>query len=230
MTLFAIIIILLALVVAWIYIAITGRSIKKQWWPLVLAVFIGWNVFVPLVIRSATYHGRVVDQETGAPLAGAAVAVIWYASPIIYMDRTRRFMRAAETVTAADGTFLLWTWPGISFNPFMYVRTPPDTIIYKADYAPLSYATAYDRGYETSTELADALQDGVVMKLPKLRTLEEARRFVPKSSLSMIDVPDQSVVHLVREIHAHAENVLGKIPENRDRIRRPSFPIKESGP
>jgi hypothetical protein len=32
------------------------------------------------------YYGEVVDEETGKPLEGAVVAVIWYRAPLVYMD------------------------------------------------------------------------------------------------------------------------------------------------
>ena len=144
LTLAALIFLFCALIVAWCWIAIRGGSIRRQWWPLVIAVFLGWNIFVPLVIRSATYHGKVVDEETGDPLAGAVVTVIWYNSPIIHMANPKNFQNANEVVTQTDGSFSLWTWPGISFNPLTAVMTPPASIIFKAGYGPLSVPTTFD--------------------------------------------------------------------------------------
>ena len=207
LSLAALIFLFFALLVAWCWIAIRGGSIRKQWWPLVIAVFLGWNIFVPLVIRSTTYHGKVVDEETGDPLAGAVVTVIWYNSPIIHMANPRNFQNANEAVTQTDGSFSLWTWPGISFNPLTVVMTPPATIIYKAGYAPLSVPTTYDRGYKSYEALADALKRGIVMKLPKLKTKEEALRFANPGSLSIIDVPHYSILNLMREIDMHRKKI-----------------------
>ena len=205
LTLAALIFIFIALIVAWFRIAITGGSIKKQWWPILIAAFLGWNVFVPLAIRSATYHGKVVDEETGDPIAGAVVTVIWYDSQIIHMAQTRSFENAQETVTGGDGSFSLWTWPGISFNPFTYVVSPPDTIIYKAGYAPLSVPTTYDRGYRSYEALADNLKKGIVMKLPKIRTREDALRFTSPDVGP--DVPYQRIPVLIREINVHSKRI-----------------------
>jgi hypothetical protein len=201
-TIAALILILIALVVAWFRVAITGGSIRKRWWPLVIAVFLAWNLLVPLLVRSATYHGKVIDEETGQPIAGAVIAVIWYHSQILHMAETRSFQNASETVTDKDGGFSLWTWPGVSLNPFTYVLTPPDTIIYKAGYAPLSYPTSYERGYATSEGLARDLQSGIVMKLPKLKTREEARRFTDVGSLSVIGVRSDRLPKLFHEVNA----------------------------
>jgi hypothetical protein len=90
-TIAALIFIFIALVVAWFRIAITGGSIKKRWCPLVIAVFLAWNLLVPLLVRSATYHGKVIDEETGQPIGnrltqvaeqlGGAV-IRWYAHAV----------------------------------------------------------------------------------------------------------------------------------------------------
>jgi hypothetical protein len=203
LTLAALILIFFGLVVAWCWIAIRGGSIKKHWWPIVIVVFLAWNIFVPLAIRSATYHGKVVDEETGEPISGAVVTVIWYDGPLIHMANPRNFRNAHETVTQNDGSFSLWTWPGIDFNPLKVVMSPPDVIIYKAGYAPLSVPTTYNRGYTSYEALADALKNGIVMKLPKVRTKEEALRFANPGSLSIIDVPNYRILNLMREINVH---------------------------
>ena len=147
--------------------------------------------------------GKVVDEETGVPLAGAVVTIIWYDSQIIHMANTRSFENSQETVTDYDGSFSLWIWPGISFNPFTMVLTPPHAIIYKAGYAPLSVPTTYERGYRSYKALADDLKKGIVMKLPKLRTKEDRMRFVDLGSLSIIDVPDRRILKLIREVNYH---------------------------
>lgn len=187
--------------------AIRGGSITKQWWPLVLAVFLGWNVLVPLLARSATYHGKVVDEETGNPIAGAVVTVIWYHSPIIQMAGTRSYLNAQETVAGDDGSFSLWTWPGISINPFTYVTSPPDAIIYKAGYAPLSVMTTYDRGYRSYERLAEDLRNGIVVKLPRLGTKEDSMRSVSLADLAIIDVPHHKIPRLIRQVNVHRKSV-----------------------
>jgi hypothetical protein len=204
LTLAALIFIFFALIVAWCRIAIRGGSIKKQWWPIVIGVFLGWNILIPFV-RGATYHGKVVDEETGDPIAGAVVTVIWYESPIIHMANPRNFQNAHETLTQNDGSFSLWTWPGISFNPLTVVLTPPAVIIYKAGYAPLSVPTTYNRGYTSYEALADALKKGIVMKLPKLKTREEALRFADPGVGG--DVPYHRIFNLVREVNAHRKKI-----------------------
>jgi hypothetical protein len=146
-----------------------------------------------------------VDEETGEPISGAVVTVIWYDGPLIHMANPRNFRNAHETVTQNDGSFSLWTWPGIDFNPLKVVMSPPDVIIYKAGYAPLSVPTTYNRGYTSYEALADALKNGIVMKLPKVRTKEEALRFADPGVGG--DIPHYRISNLVREVNVHRKNI-----------------------
>jgi hypothetical protein len=180
---------------------------RPRWYRVLLTVFLGRNILVPLLFRSAVYQGKVVDEETGQPIAEAVVTVIWYHSPIIQMDQTRSFQIAKEAVTSADGQFSLWTWPGFDFNPFTYVLNPPDAIIYRAGYAPLARATTYDRGYSTYESLAEALKKGIVIKLPRLKTKEEARHFSGVDSLSVIDVRSDRIPKLFQQVNAHRKAI-----------------------
>jgi len=196
LTLLAKIIVIIALIVAWIRIAITGESIKKRWWMYVAVAFLGWNILAPFVFHSSTYEGTVIDEETGKPIVGAVVVVIWYNSPIIHMDQSKRFQNAAETVTENDGSFSIWHWPGISLNPFTYVTTPPNVIIYKAGYKP----------YQATTEFG-----GTSKELRKAVTMEEAVSFASPPVAG--DVSNYSFPKLIREVNIHRKNMgLTQIP------------------
>ena len=224
LTLVAIIFIFFTLIVAWIRVAIRGGSIKKQWWPLVIAVFLGWNAFVPLAIRSATYHGKVIAEETGEPIAGAVVTVIWYHSPIIQMAQTRGYQNAQETVTGNDGSFSLWTWPGISLNPFTYVMTPPDANLIKL-VTLLSVPTTYDRGYRSYERLADDLKKGVVMKTAK--TKNEGRSLKVCGPGVGGDVPLSSDPKLIKEVNIHRKRRSSKSTWRTSSIRRETINVRQ---
>ena len=149
----------------------------------------GWNILAPLLIYSSTYEGWVIDEGTGDPIAGAVVVVIWYDSQIIHLAQTKYFQTASETLTEKDGTFSLWNWPGINLNPFTYVFTPPDVIIYKAGFAT----------FHSTTEFT-----GTVNKLRKLKTKDEAMYFANRPAG---DVPDYLVPKLISEVKNHHKNI-----------------------
>ena len=77
------------------------------------AVCRSWLLFILVLVsgcRSGVeqwgpFRGRMVDAETGAPIAGAHVMVSWerdYPNPVHW---TQRFYDAQETTTDADGRF-----------------------------------------------------------------------------------------------------------------------------
>lgn len=157
--------------------------------------------FMPSAPGADLYHGTVIDEETGQPISGAVVTVIWYKSPILYMDRTRPFHSAQETVTGSDGKFALLASPEIDWNPFTYVRKPPDVIIYKSEYAPLTPVSPAWKQVESVGNTAEALKTGRVIKLPKLKTKEELLRFVDLGVIGVGQVSYDKIPNLVSAVN-----------------------------
>src|SRR5258705_9857238 len=76
---------------------------------LILVLIVLWSVAPTSRHLSAAdlYQGRVIDEETGQPLAGAILTVVWFRSPILGLEGTRDFLSAQETVADSDGRFSL---------------------------------------------------------------------------------------------------------------------------
>src|SRR5436309_3524558 len=74
---------------------------------------------------AAIYHGTVVDEETGAPLQGTAVTVVWSRRPVVAMDGPEYFHEAREAVADAKGGFAVDVSPSRDWNPLTYVKQPP---------------------------------------------------------------------------------------------------------
>ena len=158
----------------------------------------GW--FLQPTHAADLYHGRVVDEETGEPLSGAVLTVIWYTTPIVSMERTRSFLSAQEALTDGDGKFSLLASPEIDWNPFTTVRKPPQVVIYKPGYAPLAPASPAWKQVANFGSIAEALKTGPVIKLPKLKTQEELRTFSSFYSFAA-GVPYEKSPNLVRVVN-----------------------------
>src|SRR5437867_1950966 len=95
------------------------RTMKRRDWVLlafiVLFSFCTYRFLTGLL--TDVYHGRVVEEEGGTPLAGAAVTVVWYRTPAIQMEGSLYFLSAQETTTDADGRFSLQVSPGLDWDP-----------------------------------------------------------------------------------------------------------------
>jgi hypothetical protein len=66
------------------------------------------GVFATSETQASTFRGKVVDAETGEPLEGAVVIIVWY-RPIFVpcMDSCSKFHQATEAVSQSDGTFAI---------------------------------------------------------------------------------------------------------------------------
>jgi len=167
------------------------------------------------------YHGRVVDEETGKPLAGAVVTVVWYTTPIVSMERTKSFLNAQEALTDSDGKFALLASPTIDWNPFTSVRKPPDVVIYKAEYAPLTPVSPAWQQVASFGNTAAALKTGPVIALPKLKTKDQLRDFTNLGSF-VGQVPYEKIPHLVRAVNIQAKMVgIPQYPESQEKGKAP---------
>jgi hypothetical protein len=126
----------------------------------------------------ATYHGQVVDAETGKPLEGSVVAVVWYKKPILAMGGINYFHNARETITDSEGKFSLDGSEGLNWNPFMSVQEPR-IIVFQPGYAPLTPDDP--REFKDAYGIAAGLERGAVVTLPKLKTQEEQKNVAMRS-------------------------------------------------
>jgi hypothetical protein len=101
-----------------------------------------------------------VDAETGEPLEGAVVVMVWYA-PVLdprCMDSCSKFHDAIEALSQSDGTFL------VDFSrPWLAHRTAVE--IYKPGYRVVGFGTPSIEG--------KGLPDEPVVRLMKLKSLRD---------------------------------------------------------
>ena len=165
---------------------------------VVLIILGGWNILGTMAFGDV-YHGTVVDEETGDPLEGASVSVIWYRTPIIQLAGSLYFQNAQETVTDANGKFSLEVSPGIDWSPFTTVVKEQVTVIYKPGYGPFAPGRMPRKFWEYSERVA-AFRKGATIKLAKLKTKEEMREFSILSSLGIVRTPHEKIPNLIRNI------------------------------
>ena len=173
-----------------------------------------WLVVLLAVLRTASvslaadlYHGRVVDQETGEPLAGAVVTVVWFRSPILGLEGTRDFQSAQETVADGDGKFSLVVSPGIDWNPLTYIRKEPEIVIFQPGYEPTWAGWMRRNKFETSLEFAEALKKGTTIQLRKLKTREELVKFTDVVFLTHPTVRYENIPRLIDAVNVQNKMV-----------------------
>ena len=175
----------------------------KFWRCVLLILLIAWNGSTDLHMSYAAdlYHGRVVDEETGQPLSGAVLTVVWFRRPIIGLEGTRDFLSAQEAVADSDGKFSLVASPGIDWSPFTYVEKEPKIVIYQPGYEPTWAGWLVRNKYGNGIEFAEALKNGATVKLPKLKTKDEFLKFVNPSSLTHVVVSREAIPKLIQLVN-----------------------------
>lgn len=161
-------------------------------------------------LRSAwgsPYHGQVVDADTGKPIEGAVVMVEWHKRAIYSMNGGGIFHNARETLTDTEGKFSLDSSEGINWNPLTYVQAPRIVAFYPG-YRPFTPAYPEDINIQGGLyEIAEALERGAVIKLKRLKTEKELRRFTDRSSVASTIAPYAMLPNLLRLINIQRKMV-----------------------
>jgi hypothetical protein len=167
-------------------------------------------------LRAYEFHGQVVDAETGTPLSGAAVTVVWTRSGVGIESHASSLLNAQETVTDVNGRFSLKVSSGLDWNPLSTRDDDPRVVVYKPGYEPLWAATTIYQGFKTIEMLVAALTTGTTIKL---RTLEAAKLTAPRyfeegSVLPGASIPRERIPNLMRAINAQRKMAgLQPLPE-----------------
>jgi hypothetical protein len=84
-------------------------------------------ILAAIVLTLATchrYRATIVDAESGKPLPGAVLVVVWCRYYWLAMDHTYTFHAAEEAVTDSQGRVSITTWPAIDWDPLTRVAEP----------------------------------------------------------------------------------------------------------
>ncbi|MCP4702345.1 MAG: carboxypeptidase regulatory-like domain-containing protein [Gammaproteobacteria bacterium] len=110
-------------------------------------VFLGLSgCMMPLMYMAEKIRGRVVDAETGEPLAGVVIVAMWIPE-VMKIGRSDHGgpLRTIETVTAADGSYAIPR--GVMFRPPLHTldRQDPVLSVFKNGYMSLTLANNKNR-------------------------------------------------------------------------------------
>lgn len=178
----------------------TVRATSRRAWNVAALVVIGalsGIALSPPRTEGATFRGKVVDGETGDPLEGAVVVIVWHRFSYVPLPHPVEIVdKVAEHLTDADGEFSAEASPGLIAPAFARRQV----VIYKPGYRPV---------LEISRDKRAPLFGQSVIRLTKIRVVQEARRYrigadvdvgtcVPSLPPSRSCVPEAQVPHLVR--------------------------------
>lgn len=149
------------------------------------------------------FRGQIVNVETGEPIAGAAVLVVWYELVPHPVQTNQKFYDAAEAVTDAEGRFEV-------------PRRPPPFFDFRIRLAGVTY---FAPGYVVHSEVVTPANgqpfvDPTVVRMRRLKTRQELRE---KSRSRPSKVPDDKMPEFIRAINIERQmlglGVIGPTPE-----------------
>ena len=174
---------------------------------LIIVLIVLWGVASRHLSAADLYQGRVVDEETGQPLAGAVLTVVWLRSPILGFEGTRDFLSAQETVADSDGKFSLTVSPGIDWNPFSYIRKEPEIVDLSAR-VRTRHGLAGGIGINSKAlRVCRSAQERCHDKVAEAKVEGRTRNFTDVSSLTHITVPYESIPNLIRAVNVQNKMV-----------------------
>jgi hypothetical protein len=141
-----------------------------------------------------TYHGQVVEAETGAPIAGAVVLGVWTREYPTVAGGVDRFYKAREVLTDANGDFTL---PGMGLL-IMSNIVPANIVIFKAGYEYLG--PYYWETFRTGQIIGKRVRwegDKAIIPLKKLTLEERKKRFTGLAG----SFPQEKQKLLIRELN-----------------------------
>ncbi|MGV8073123.1 MAG: carboxypeptidase-like regulatory domain-containing protein [Syntrophobacteraceae bacterium] len=136
----------------------------KTWiWLATVGVVIAAFNFSTITHKFGAYSGRVVDKETGGPVAGAYVLVAYHTERYSPSGPVKEFLEAGEATTDKDGLFKIDAFRAWAFR--FPQRWAEDTLV-----------TIYKPGYAARFPHTIIPQEHVTEELTKLNTYDERRR------------------------------------------------------
>src|SRR5258707_80536 len=122
------------------------------------------------IATAGEYDGTVLDADTGQPIEGAAVVIVWYKTALFAFptgDAPEHWHAVGKPVTDASGGLAVSAWRGIDWTPSTHVKTPT-IVIYNPGYEPLSPPFTGRRGFHSFEDLERKLRRGTTIHLPRL--------------------------------------------------------------
>ena len=165
-------------------------------WILLLTFSLGLTALVSEASAGGPWRARVVDAESGQPLAGVVVLAYWIRSyPSVGGWADTEYYASEEVVTGADGRFRIgsrWSYT----VPLIVKVAGPEWRIFKPGYGKWDYGDVengekFDRGEE------------ITIFLPALKTREERLAILrgPENITGVI-VPGENKPRLLEAVNS----------------------------
>lgn len=167
---------------------------KRPWKKLIK--YLSILIFIALLLSGSAvtheygpYMGKVINKETGEPISGAAVLLVFYTEGIYAV---RSYAGAMETLTDTNGEFSFSEKRIFTLHPFNKWWPYCHVTIYKPGYG--SFPEHKESGPKFSYSYSIPENEYYTVQLPKLETLEERKN----NFLALPSIPSRKMENLIR--------------------------------
>ena len=163
------------------------KGFKKH--PFLYSVVVLIVCVTAIVHPFGPYRGKVVDLETGAPIEGAAVLIVFFTETFFSVTS---YADAVETVTDEKGEFRIWWRLATTFHPLNKWKPDGYVTIFKPGYGAYPGHKNAKPRFEVGGTIPESQY--VTFRLPKLKTISERR----KNIVSLPNIPKNKMKNLIR--------------------------------
>lgn len=161
----------------------------------------------PLATAAGPWRAQIVDAETKQPLDGVIVLAVWWKRIRGLGGASQDYYDSEEVLTDQEGRFTIAPRTFFSLNPLAFF-TGPEFVFFKPGYGrevwPGWYREAKQWPEEKRKRLGryfELLQlDGIVFELPRLRSLEERKKYQDRILVGFATVPPEKTPLLEKAI------------------------------
>jgi hypothetical protein len=141
----------------------------------------------PLATAAGPWRAQIVDAETKQPLEGVVVVALWTKNIRGPGGAGGNYYDSQEVLTDKDGRFTIASRTFFSLNPLVFFRGP-EFVFFKPGYGQEVWRGWYTEARQWPEEkrkrlgtYSELLQlDGIVLEMPRLRTLEERKAYIDR--------------------------------------------------
>lgn len=151
---------------------------------MIFVIAISWVLWPTAGETAGPWKAQVVDAESKQPLEGVVVLAWWTRHVRSFGGPSQEYYDSEEVLTDKDGRFTIAARSFFSLNPLVFFRGP-FFFIFKPRYGEGMWP-GYKDSEMWSEEKRKALStyaqlfqlDGIVIEMPRLRTIEERRNYL----------------------------------------------------
>jgi hypothetical protein len=176
----------------------------KKYLTITVIILVLFVAFVVISQSPFSYKGKVIDADTGEPIEGAVVMLIWYRN---HAFSGADYFKSRETFTDKSGIFFLKGRYKINFVPITHVDEPT-LLIFKGSYKYFEnpwVLSVFKENHMKKKIIFE--QNSIIFKLKKLLTTKEREKHLYDYLIINPEIPYDKRKLFMEELNREEEKL-----------------------